>query len=100
MRWTCFFIVLFIVIYSASNSKKVVGIEKDIYNLYIKNFDEYLEYNGDNLTVNKEKLKHYLEGKDCYVYIYNDENLHFKIELKFPYRYTKEYVFYLVNTYE
>lgn len=81
------------------NSKKSIEIENKIYAMYVSNFENYLEYKDNLLVVNEDKIKEDIEKMNCDVIFYG-EQLHFKIKSKFPYKYEKEYYFYLENSNE
>lgn len=91
---TCFF-SLFMNGYIEEISK----IENVIFEMYYSNFEDFLEMDDRaHLRVNENKVISYLESKGYKSNVYtNYDGIHIKIEIKYIYKHSKEYIFYMVK---
>lgn len=93
------FSLVFLVIF-VKYENKVIDLEVIIFELYERNFEEYLCVNNyGEVTLDNEKIKSFIEEKGYKVTFEND-GLKFTVSFEFLFDFEKTYEFLLEKNYE
>ena len=89
-------IVYFVLVgtFSKFCNDKIIEIDKEVYNMYVNSFKEYLSDEDYRLVIDKEKVREHFENKGYQLVFFDDYK--FKVIFKFLFNIEREYYFYMV----